>query len=93
VNITQRCLRWSKSLWSKSRVPKRKYLTLRGAGGGGRIVYLIMAMNVVFLESEFEVYVMCNGVSLCLDYTIHSIVERYLILQYVEKGASGHAST
>ena len=36
--------------------------------GGGQIVYLIMAMNVVFLESEFEVYVLCNGVSLCLDY-------------------------
>jgi hypothetical protein len=31
---------------------------------GGRIVYLIMAMKVVFLESEFEVYVMCTGVSL-----------------------------
>jgi hypothetical protein len=39
-----------------------------------------MAMNVVFLESEFEVYVMCNGVSLCLDSTTRSTVERYLIL-------------
>jgi hypothetical protein len=38
-----------------------------------------MAMNVVFLESEFEANVMCNGVS-CYDLTTaRSKLERYLI--------------
>lgn len=32
--------------------------------GRGQILYLIVVINVVFLESEFEANVMYNGVSL-----------------------------
>jgi hypothetical protein len=38
-----------------------------------------------FSRVEFEVYVMCNGLSLYLDYTTRRTVERYLIFDIMHR--------